>query len=573
MNLYKKIFKIIHKSFNFFKIYDLSLIKIKRIKNINFGDYQIYGLVNFFKIKKIKFNLLLKIIKKNFEKTIFIKKIKICKFNIINIFIDNKWLENKINNISFSYRIGVEKIKNSKNIVIDYSSPNMAKELHVGHLRSTIIGDSMFRILSFLGYKVIKSNHIGDWGWQFGAIIAYLKTKKINISKYNIENIYYKSKNLYKYKKNFNLLSDKYTLKLQNNNIKYTKIWRKIINISKKENNFIYNLLNVNLTDEDIYGESFYKNIIPGIIKDLLNKNIAKKEKNFTLIKLKKFKNKAGKTMGIIIKKNNGIYLYPIIDIACIKYRVQLLKANRIIYYIDSRQNRYLSQIWEISKKAGYINEKVSLEHHCFGMILNKNKKPFKTRSGKNIKLKKLLLEAISKAKNLLINKRTNLNKKNIEKISQNLGIGSIKYFDLSRNRKKDYIFKWKEILKLNGNTCPYIQYSYVRIISIIKKLKINLFKFKNRIILNTKTERKIFLKIIQLEEIITEIKNKSMVNILCNYLYDISVLFNSFYEESKIITEKNILLKLSKIQLIILIARVIKKSLNFLGIKTVEVM
>lgn len=501
------------------------------------------------------------------------KNINVSKPGFINIQFSRQWLILKINHLNKKKNLKIQNT-NKKTIIVDYSSPNIAKELHIGHLRSTILGDATVRIMKFLGHTVIKQNHIGDWGTQFGMLIAYIY--KIKQGKYDlnkIENIYQKAYKKYTTDKNFMEKTKKYVVKLQNYDEKCILIWNKIIKKTIENNQKIYKKLNVTLKKKDIYGESFYNFMLPDITIDLQKKGIAVQDQGTVIVYTKKFKNRHGKNMGIIIKKKNGAFLYTTTDIACLKYRYEKLKADKIIYYTDIRQKQHLLQVWFIAKKAGYIPKNLILEHHSFGMILSKNKKPFQTRDGNVIKLKDLLNEGISRAKKIIKNKNPNLTEKEIKKRSKIIGIGAIKYFDLSKNRKNDYIFDWDQMLSLTGNTAPYIQYAYTRIQSILKKFYKQKPKKKitNKINIYTKFERKLILKILQFQETIFYVEEKGAPHLMCNYLYELAGNFSYFYENCSILLSKDNKIAYSRLQLVKLTAKIIKTGLNILGINTTK--
>lgn len=542
----------------------------KSCKNFS-SDYQINGIIKLSKILNLNAYYLAKKIASKMIFSKIYKSIKASKNGFINISFKSEWLCLQIKKIIFSKHFNIYTSK-PNTIVVDYSSPNIAKELHVGHLRSTILGDSMVKILEFLGHKVIRKNHIGDWGTQFGMLLAILSEKpKKSLEK--LEILYQLAQKKYNSDENFKKKSQDYVVKLQNKEKESFSLWKKIIKLNIKKNQKIYNELNVSLKKCDIFGESFYNSIIPDIIKDLKNKNLLKNKNGALIIYLDEFKNRKGEKMGVVIKKNDGAFLYSTTDIACLKYRIETLKADRIIYYTDVRQKQHLSQIQSIAHRAGYIPSGIKIEHHSFGMILSKSKKPFQTREGNSVKLKDLMKESIDKVRKLLLKKNKIIKKDIIEKISKDIGIGSIKYFELSKNRIKDYVFNWDQALSLEGNTAPYIQYAYTRIKSILKKSKhINFFS-KKKILIISKYERKLIIKILQFPEIISDIEKNGMPHLMCNYLYNLSEIFSSFYEHCPILfaEEKNI--RFSRLHLSSLTAKIIKQGLKILGIKTVHIM
>ncbi|AKC60608.1 arginine--tRNA ligase [Blochmannia endosymbiont of Camponotus (Colobopsis) obliquus] len=543
-----------------------------------FGDYQINGIMAIAKqLNTHPYKLATKIA--NLLKLNDIAyKIEIAKPGFINIFLKPKWIAQQINEILSTSKLGISSVI-PQTIIIDYSSPNMAKKMHIGHLRSTIIGDSTARTLSFLGHNIIRVNHIGDWGTQFGMIIAYIKQKKYNNNIYQeinidkLEEFYTKAKAKYDKDLCFAKTARNYVVKLQNGDKNIREIWKKIIDVTLQENQKIYKRLNVTLTNDHIMGESAYHNMIPKIITDLKNKKLATINSGATVVYLDNLKNKKGKKMGVIIQKKDGSYLYTTTDLACVKYRSETLKADRIIYYIDYRQHQHLNQVWNIAQKAGYIHTHVSLEYHAFGMILDKNKQPFKTRSGKTIKLTELLDEGFKRAQNLISNKKLNMNSTNSKKLAHIISIGAIKYADLSKNRLTDYIFDWNKMLNFEGNTAPYIQYAFTRITSILENSKENKKCLIKEIELKNKQEILLALYILRFEETIITVAKKGIPHILCDYLYKLATIFSSFYECCPILKIKDKTIRHSRLQLSILTAKILKQGLNLLGIEITEKM
>jgi arginyl-tRNA synthetase len=546
-------------------------IVIQKNKNEKNGHYQLNNLFQISSQCKINHIILAKKIIKKIKSKKMIKNINFSKPCFINILLNPIWIEKKLEK-NFKEKIISFKKKNKK-VVIDYSSPNVAKSMHVGHLRSTIIGDSTARIMEFAGYNVIRVNHIGDWGNQFGVLIAYLKKKKKtikNISIKEIEKIYQKAKKTELIDKKFSKKAEIYTAKLQKNEKYYNNIWKKIVNLTIKENNKIYKLLNITLKNKNICGESFYKKMVKKIEKDLLKRKIAVVKKGNTIVFLKKFKNRKGKKMGVVLKKKSGSFLYSIIDIACMKYRYKKLKADIILYYIDSRQKEYLKQIYEISKIAGYIPKTLKIKHHFFGMMLSKNNRPFQTRSGKTIKLKHLIVESIKKAKKIILKKNKKISKREVSILSKKIGIGALKYSDLSKNRKTNYIFCWKKMISFEGNTSLYIQYTYIRIFSILKKYGKNIFNLKNNIIISNNHELLLAIEILQFKDTILQAAKKGTPHLICKYIYNLASKYSKFYEKYVILNKKK-KIRDSRLKISFLVSKILKRGLNILGIKTIK--
>lgn len=539
------------------------------------SDYQANGIIKIAKsLKKTPYKLSIQV-KKHINLKNICTKIISSKIGFINFYLDKKWLSKNLEIVLSSHRLGVNKQK-KQTIIVDYSSPNIAKSMHVGHLRSTIIGDAMVKHLEFLGHNVIRTNHIGDWGTQFGMLIAYfeeqlpfIKEKIFNLN--DLEHYYHQAKKKYQKDNLFSEKSRQYVVKLQQGD-KYTRaLWKKLVHVTIKKNQELYRKLNVSLEPKHIIGESFYNNMLPKIVEDLKQKKIAVTIEGTTIIFLEEFKNRNGSPMGVIIQKKDGGFLYSTIDIACLKYRYQTLHANRILYYTDSRQNQHLQQIWIIGKKAGYIPNDFLLEHHMFGMVLTANKRPFQTRDGNTISLLKLIKESINKATKIIKEKNPNLSTIQIKKLATVIGIGAIKYADLSQMRTNNYIFNWDKMLKFEGNTSLYIQYAYVRIMSIFKKSNISKIKLIKKIFLEDVSEKILAIKILQFEEILIKVAKNGTPHLMCQYLYDISVLFSHFYEKCPILSARNTKLLHSRLNILTLVSKILKKGLNILGIDIIN--
>lgn len=549
--------------------------QVRQSTKAQFGNYQANGIIAIAKQFGIPPQQLAKKVVNLLELDGIAQKIEIIDPGFINIFLAPQWLAVQIDNALSSPRLGTTKVV-PKTIVVDYSAPNIAKEMHVGHLRSTIIGDAMVRILSFLGHNVIRANHIGDWGTQFGMLIAYLEKVQSEGGEETclacLENFYREAKKNYEENPVFAERARNYVVKLQGGDNYCRQIWRKLVDITIAQNQKIYDRLNLTLTHNDIMGESLYNDMLPDIVTDLKSKGLAVKSKGATVVFLDNFTNKEGKPMGVIIQKQDGAYLYTTIDIACAKYRYDKLKADRVIYYIDSRQHQHLMQAWTIARKAGYVPESVSLEHHMFGMMLSsKDGKPFKTRAGGTVKLTKLLDEAWVRAYQLVVNKNPDMDAIELERLAKVVGTGAVKYADLSKNRTTDYIFDWNHILSFEGNTAPYIQYAYSRIVSIFKRSSQNEQQLTGNIQLEAKQEMQLAVCLLQFEEAITKVANNGTPHILCSYLYNLAVLFSSFYEYCPIINAASKSVRQSRLKLALLTARTLKQGLSLLGIETVE--
>lgn len=539
-----------------------------------FGDYQANGVMSAAKKIGIPPRQLAEKMLPLLKLENIASKVEIAGPGFINIFLDKQWIAKQIELTLQHEKLAISTVT-PQTIIIDYSAPNVAKQMHVGHLRSTIIGDAIARTLEFLGHKVIRANHIGDWGTQFGMLIAYLeKVQQENatdIALADLETFYREAKKYYDEDENFAALARNYVVKLQSGDEYCRKMWRKLVDITMAQNQQTYQRLNVTLTEDDVMGESLYNNMLPDIVADLTAKGLAVESDGAMVVYLDEFKNKDGDAMGVIIQKKDGGYLYTTTDIACAKYRHEMLHADRVLYYIDSRQHQHLMQAWAIVRKAGYIPDTMSLEHHMFGMMLGKDGKPFKTRAGGTIRLTDLLDEAIERADHLIRQKNPAMSEKELQSIIQAVGIGAVKYADLSKNRTTDYIFDWGNMLAFEGNTAPYMQYAYTRVASVFKRANINPATLTAPVILTNQDEQVLATRLLQFEETILTVAREGLPHIMCSYLYDLAGLFSSFYEHCPILNAENNALKESRLKLALLTQKTLKIGLDTLGIETVE--
>ncbi|HGN1974109.1 arginine--tRNA ligase [Proteus mirabilis] len=547
---------------------------VRQSAKVQFGDYQANGVMGAAKKMGIPPRQLAEKILEHLDITDIADKVEIAGPGFINIFLSPVWVAQQAEFALADEHLNITKVP-PETIVIDYSSPNVAKQMHVGHLRSTIIGDASARTLSFLGHNVIRANHLGDWGTQFGMLIAYLEKKQnenaADMALADLEEFYREAKKCYDEDEVFAERARNYVVRLQGGDEYCRTMWRKLVDITMQQNQLTYQRLNVTLTEDDIMGESLYNPMLPGIVADLKAKGLAVESEGATVVFLDEYKNKEGEPMGVIIQKKDGGYLYTTTDIACAKYRHEQLHANRVLYYIDSRQHQHLMQAWTIVRKAGYIPDSMSLEHHMFGMMLGKDGRPFKTRSGGTVRLTDLLDEAHERALTLIREKNPDMDEEELNNIARVVGIGAVKYADLSKNRTTDYIFDWDLMLSFEGNTAPYMQYAYTRVASIFKRAEIDESALTQPISLTQPHEKQLALRLVQFDETITQVAREGTPHVMCAYLYDLAQSFSGFYENCPILSAENDNVRQSRLKLARLTARTLKQGLETLGIETVD--
>lgn len=551
--------------------------QVRQSAKVQFGDYQANGVMAIAKKLGMAPRQLAEQVLTHLDLNGIASKVEIAGPGFINIFLDPAFLAQHVEQALQSERLGVAQPQ-PQTIVVDYSAPNVAKEMHVGHLRSTIIGDAAVRTLEFLGHNVIRANHVGDWGTQFGMLIAWLELQQQEnageMALADLEGFYRDAKKHYDEDEAFAERARSYVVKLQGGDEYFLQMWRKLVDITMSQNQITYDRLNVTLTRNDVMGESLYNPMLPGIVADLKAKGLAVESEGATVVFLDEFKNKEGEPMGVIIQKKDGGFLYTTTDIACAKYRYETLHADRVLYYIDSRQHQHLMQAWTIVRKAGYVPESVPLEHHMFGMMLGKDGKPFKTRAGGTVKLADLLDEALERARRLVAEKNPDMPADELEKLANAVGIGAVKYADLSKNRTTDYVFDWDNMLAFEGNTAPYMQYAYTRVLSVFRKAGIEESALNAaKVVINEDREAQLAARLLQFEETLNVVAREGTPHVMCAYLYDLAGLFSGFYEHCPILSAENDEVRNSRLKLALLTAKTLKQGLETLGIETVEKM
>ncbi|RLA53542.1 MAG: arginine--tRNA ligase [Gammaproteobacteria bacterium] len=462
-------------------------------------------------------------------------------------------------------------------IVIDYSSPNLAKEMHVGHLRSTIIGDAMARVLECMGHRVIRQNHMGDWGTQFGMLIAELEEQVgegelPELALQNLENFYQQAKAHFDADAGFADKARNYVVKLQSGDQHCQALWQQFIDISIAHSEEIYQQLNVTLNSDHIRPESAYNSELPCIVNSLKDLGLAKEDQGAIVVFLDELADKKGQPSPVIVQKSDGGYLYATSDLAALRYRSEQLKADRALYFIDARQGLHMKQIFAVARNAGFVENKMQLEHLAFGTMMGEDGKPFKTRSGGTVKLAQLLDEAIAKATVVIEDKNPDLSRQEQAEVARKVGIGAIKYADLSKTRTNDYLFNWDNMLSFEGNTAPYLQYAYARIRSIFRRTEIDSDKIPGQVVITNKAEKALALQLLDFDNVITQMAKDGFPHTLCNYLHELASSYMTFYEQCPILKEEvDAPLRNSRLQFCELTAKTLQKGLHLLGIETME--
>ena len=536
-----------------------------------FGDYQANFAMRLSKqLGQKPVDIATQVIQKLDKKSLF-KLLEPSGPGFINIFLNDEFLAERLQALVGNPRLGIEFDKTPENVVVDYANANVAKEMHVGHIRSIVIGDAIVRILNFLGHPVIRQSHLGDWGTQFGMLIEYLfetGEQHASLSVSDLDPLYKKSKAKFDADSEFADRARRRVVALQNGDQETLAIWNTLVKESLQYFQKIYKKLDVLLTEEDARGESFYNPMLAETVKELLDIGLAHHSEDATVVPLDEF------PIPYIIRKKDGGYLYATTDLAAAKFRIETLKAKRIIYLTDARQKQHFAMLFATLHKAKWVSDDIRLEHIPFGAILGKDNKPFKTRSGELIKLISLLEEAETRAEIIARQKNPDLSEEHIKKIAHDIGIGALKYADLRSDKVKDYVFDWEKLLSFEGNTAPYLQNAYVRIRAIFRKGSIDPNDLqKTKIILPTEMEHMLATKILNFPDVIYSVSDNLSLHSLCDYLYDLAATYHKFYENCPILTNDDKNIRDSRLLLSDLTAKTLRLGLDLLGIKTLEQM
>ena len=533
---------------------------VKTTSNPELGDYQVNGVMAAAKKANIKpDDLALQIIKLA-DLDEIASKVSFAKPGFINIVISPKFL-------GYMVPGEISQITHEETVVVDYSAPNLAKEMHVGHLRSTIIGDSMARVLEAKGYKTIRQNHVGDWGTQFGMLLTYMADSGHDSALLSdLEDFYRQAKKQFDSEPEFSVRSRQAVVNLQSGSPYERTHWNKFIEISMAHCQQIYKKLRVSLEQRDVKGESSFNEMLPTIIESLETKDLIKNSEGAKCVFLKDFK------APLIVQKSDGGYLYSTTDLAAIRYRTDKLEANRILYFVDSRQSLHFRQVFSVAQSAGLNSSDASLEHMAFGTMLNEDGKPFKTREGGLIKLMPLINEAIRRGTKTVLEKNPEMTIEEASLIGESIGIAAIKYADLSKNRTNDYVFNWDQMLSLEGNTAPYLLYAYTRIQRLIMRSGIPKSRIQKETSPSNEIERLLCVEIVKLDDVVHQVAMDGYPHFLCNYLYSLATRFNQFYETCEILNSSEETKK-KRLSIASSSGTALRKGLDLLGIEVVQKM
>jgi len=548
---------------------------VRQSAKVQFGDYQANGMMGVAKQLKMNPREFAQKVIDVLDLSDIAIKVEIAGPGFINIFLKDAWLSKEQIQLRTSNRLDVGEVTSPETVVVDYSAPNLAKEMHVGHLRSTVIGDAVVRTLEFLGHNVIRQNHVGDWGTQFGMLLAYMErlraeSAEISMLLSDLETFYRAAKTCFDDDEAFATRARELVVSLQSGDEECLALWDEFIEISLKHCEETYQMLGVSLERQHVMPESAYNDDLQNIVKELTEQGLLQESNGAQCVFMEEFANKEGGITPIIVQKTGGGFLYSTTDLAAARFRQHTLNADRVLYFVDARQSLHFQQIFALSRKAGFVKQELKLEHMPFGTVMGSDGKPFKTRSGGVAKLSSLLEEAQERAYQLVASKNADMVEEELRNIGRVVGIASVKYADLSKNRTSDYVFNWDTMLSFEGNTAPYLLYAYSRVASIVRRADIDVMSLTGDIAVVEAQERALAVKLCQFEEAIQQVANDGMPHFLCAYLYDLAGTFMTFYEACPILNAEEEV-KNSRLQLAMNTASTLKLGLSLLGIETLE--
>ncbi|MCG5059802.1 MAG: arginine--tRNA ligase [Limnoraphis sp. WC205] len=548
--------------------------------NPKFGDYQCNVAMSLTKVLKNNPKALATQIIEKLDISEICQPPEIAGPGFINLRLKPEYLEAKLNTILTDERLGIPKVDNPQKVIVDFSSPNIAKEMHVGHLRSTIIGDSIARILEFLGHDVLRLNHVGDWGTQFGMLITYLRevypealTTADALDIGDLVAFYRQAKVRFDEDEDFKETARQEVVKLQAGAEDSRRAWQLLCEQSRREFQVIYDLLDIKLEER---GESFYNPLLSEVVADLEKTGLLEENQGAKCVFLDGFQNKEGEALPLIVQKSDGGYNYATTDLAALRYRINQDEADRMIYVTDAGQANHFTQVWQVARKAGWIPDNVEVVHVPFGLVLGEDGKKLKTRSGETVRLRELLDEAINRTEKDL---ETRIKEEErtesqafIDNVEKVVGMSAVKYADISQNRTSNYVFSFDKMLSLQGNTAPYLLYAYVRIQGIRRKGEIDFKQVGTEAKMQLQEEAELTLAkhLLQLNEVIEAVATDLLPNRLCQYLFELSQKFNQFYDQCPVLKAEDAQ-RISRLGLCDLTARTLKLGLSLLGISVLE--
>ena len=499
--------------------------------------------------------------------------VEVADAGFINITLNDDYLSAMINRLRDDPRLGTPVSADPETVIVDYSHPNVAKEMHVGHLRTTIIGDVIVRLMERAGNKVVRENHIGDWGTPFGMLVEHLTdigeneaTQQLSVGE--LSDFYREARTKFDNNSDFAERARRRVVTLQSGDAESLRLWRVLVDQSAAYFQLVYDILGVLLTPQDIRGESAYNDMLPALVPDLRELGLLVESDGAQCVFPRGFHSRTGAPLPLIVQKSDGGYGYAATDLATIRDRIDRIAATSLLYVVGAPQRDHLTMCFEVACMAGWLPDGTQAIHIPFGTVLGSDKKPYRTRSGETVKLIDLLNEAIARASRLVADKSPHLDEREQREVAKAVGIGAIKYADLSVDRVRDYIFDWERMLSFDGNTGPYLQYAYARARSLLRKSGES--TFVSQVSASHPKERALCLDLLNYGSVVSETTASYSPHKLCAYLYQLASDFAAFYEVCPVLTAEPEI-RSSRLSLTALVADVFKDGLSLLGLEAPE--
>ena len=495
----------------------------------------------------------------------------------LNLVLANGFLADELSKVAADPRLGVRSVP-SRTVIVDYSAPNVAKEMHVGHLRSTVIGDALVRLLEHVGHRVIRENHIGDWGTPFGMLIEHLvdlgeDEAAEHLSLGDLDGFYKEARAKFDASEDFKERARARVVALQGGDGETRRLWKLLVRLSTEYFNLVYSLLDVRLTDDDIMGESAYNDGLAEVLTRLSALGLLTESDGAEVVFPPGYTNRDGDPLPLIVQKGAGGFNYATSDLACVIDRVERLGADLLLYVVGAPQAQHLSMVFDVARMAGWLVAPADAVHVAFGSVLGSDRKMLKSRSGDTPKLVELLQEAIQRAGVAVAEKNPDLPEPDRIAVARLLGIGAVKYADLSTDRVRDYVFDWDRMLSFDGNTAPYLQYAHARICSIFRRAGVERASTSSaRVVLSEPQERELALRLLGFDAAVVDTIDRYSPHRLCTYLYELATTFTAFYEHCPVLKADDAV-RASRLALCDLTARVMERGLDLLGIGAPEQM
>ncbi len=490
----------------------------------------------------------------------------------INLRFSDAFLASELATAARGPHLGVRRAETAERVVVDYSAPNVAKEMHVGHLRTTIIGDALVRMLEFVGHEVIRENHIGDWGTPFGMLIEHLldlgeaeAARELSVG--DLDGFYRQARAKFDADDDFKQRSRMRVVALQSGDVETLRLWQELVDASAAYFNIVYRKLGVLLTNADLAGESSYHPLLDEVVQRLDRAGLLEQSDGADVVFPPGFSNREGEPLPLIVRKGNGGFNYATSDLACVIDRVERVGATLLLYVVGAPQAQHFEMVWKVCEMAGWLQPPARCVHVQFGSVLGSDRKMFKTRSGDTVKLVELIDEAVERGIAQVRERSADLTEAEQESVGRMIGIGAVKYADLSTDRIKDYVFDWDRMLSFDGNTAPYLQYAHARIRSIFRRAGVDGGVHSGEIVLGEEKERSLALRILGFDQAVNEALERFSPHRLCTYLFDLAQDFTAFYEACPVLRADDERIRQSRLALCDVTARVLHRGLGLLGI------